>query len=228
MIGHPDPVVHGGPLVDVILPCLDEAAALPAVLAGLPPGYRALVVDNGSGDGSADVARSLGATVVAEPRRGFGSACAAGLAAATAPYVAFCDCDDSLDMRQLPRVVDPVREGRADLVLGRRRPLGRGAWPVHARAANRALSRQLRARTGLRLHDLGPMRAAPREALLGLGVDDRRSGYPLETVVRAADAGWRVVETDVDYRPRVGRSKVTGTVRGTVQAVLDMRAVLAR
>jgi dTDP-L-rhamnose 4-epimerase len=214
--------------VDVVLPCLDEASALPAVLAGLPTGYRAIVVDNGSTDGSADIAAGLGATVVREATRGFGAACAAGLAATRAPYVAFCDCDDSLDLRQLPRVVDPVRTGAADLVLGRRRPVSRGAWPVHARVANRELARRVRRRTGLRLHDLGPMRAASRNWLVGLGVQDRRSGYPLETVVRAADAGWRVVEVDVDYRVRTGRSKVTGTLRGTMQAVADMSAVLAR
>jgi dTDP-L-rhamnose 4-epimerase len=214
--------------VDVVLPCLDEASALPAVLAGLPTGYRAIVVDNGSTDGSADIAAGLGATVVREATRGFGAACAAGLAATRAPYVAFCDCDDSLDLRQLPRVVDPVRTGAADLVLGRRRPVSRGAWPVHARVANRELARRVRRRTGLRLHDLGPMRAASRSSLVGLGVQDRRSGYPLETVVRAADAGWRVVEVDVDYRVRTGRSKVTGTLRGTMQAVADMSAVLAR
>lgn len=216
-----------GPLVDVVLPCLDEAAALPVVLAGLPAGYRAIVVDNGSRDGSGDVARALGAVVVHEARRGFGSACAAGLAAATAELVAFCDADASLDLRDLPAVVDPVRRGDADLVLGRRVPSERGAWPLHARLANRALAGRLRRSTGVTLTDLGPMRAASRAALLDLGVRDRRSGYPLETVLRAAAAGWRVAEVPVPYRPRVGRSKVTGTVRGTWTAVADMRRVLA-
>jgi dTDP-L-rhamnose 4-epimerase len=213
---------------DVILPVLDEIEALPSVLASMPDGYDPIVVDNGSTDGSAEVAAVLGATVVTETARGFGAACAAGLAAATAPYVAFCDCDGSLDLRQLPRVVAPVVAGAADLVLGRRRPVSRGAWPPHARIANRELARRIRRRTGLRLTDLGPMRAAARTPLVELGVRDRRSGYPLETVVRAADAGWRVHEVDVDYLPRTGRSKVTGTVRGTVRAVADMSAVLAR
>jgi glycosyltransferase involved in cell wall biosynthesis len=213
--------------VDVVLPCLDESGALPAVLAGLPPGARAIVVDNGSRDGSADVARALGALVVPEPRRGFGSACAAGLAAASAPVVAFCDADGSLDLRELPLVTGPVERGEADLVLGRRRPVGRSAWPLHARAANRYLARELRRRTGAALHDLGPMRAARREDLLALGVRDRRSGYPLETVLLAGRAGWRIAEVPVAYRPRTGRSKVTGTVRGTLQAVADMRRVLA-
>jgi glycosyltransferase involved in cell wall biosynthesis len=213
--------------VDVVLPCLDEVAALPLVLAGLPPGWRAIVVDNGSTDGSAELARRLGATVVTEPRRGFGAACAAGLSAATAPIVAFCDADGSLDLAELPRVVEPVRAGRATLALGRRRPTSAAAWPVHARLANRLLAARIRRRTGVALHDLGPMRAARREALLGLQVRDRRFGYPLEMVLRAAAAGWPVAEVDVGYRPRIGRSKVTGTVRGTLAAIRDMRRILA-
>ncbi|MFJ3230960.1 glycosyltransferase family 2 protein [Streptomyces sp. NPDC086787] len=218
---------EASPAVDVVLPCLDEAGALPWVLARIPRGWRALVVDNGSTDGSADVARAMGATVVCEPRRGFGAACHAGLTAATADIVCFCDCDASLDPGLLVPFVDEVRDGTADLVLGRRRPLGRGAWPAHARVGNLALSRMLRRRTGLGLRDLGPLRAARREALLALDLTDRRSGYPLQMVVRAADAGWRVTEHDVPYLPRTGASKVTGTWRGTWQAVRDMRRVLA-
>ncbi|MGW4320493.1 glycosyltransferase family 2 protein [Streptomyces sp. NPDC004684] len=213
--------------VDVVLPCLDEAEALPWVLGQIPAGWRAIVVDNGSTDGSADLARALGAHVVHEPRRGFGAACHAGLTAASADVVCFCDCDASLDPALLPAVAEPVLDGAADLVLGRRRPVTRRAWPLHARLANLELARLVHRRTGLRLHDLGPMRAARRTALLALDLTDRRSGYPLQTVVRAADAGWRVTETDVPYRPRTGRSKVTGTWRGTWQAVRDMRAVLA-
>ncbi|MFI7503628.1 glycosyltransferase family 2 protein [Streptomyces sp. NPDC049687] len=213
--------------VDVVLPCLNEAEALPWVLDRIPHGWRALVVDNGSTDGSADIARDLGASVLHEPRRGFGAACHAGLTAATADIVCFCDCDASLDPALLMPFVDEVRGDRADLVLGRRRPQGRGAWPVHARAGNLALSLMLRRRTGLRLHDLGPLRAARREALLGLSLTDRRSGYPLQMVVRAADEGWRVTEHDVPYLPRSGASKVTGTWRGTWQAVRDMSRVLA-
>ncbi|GGY16912.1 glycosyl transferase [Streptomyces tanashiensis] len=212
--------------VDVVLPCLDEAEALPWVLARIPAGWRAIVVDNGSADGSATLAAGLGATVVHEPRRGFGAACHAGLLASQAEFVCFCDCDASLDPGLLPGLLRSVAEGSADLVLGRRRPTARGAWPAHARAGNLALSRLLRRRTGLRLRDLGPMRVARREALLGLGLSDRRSGYPLQMVVRAADAGWRVREVDVPYLPRSGRSKVTGTWRGTWQAVHDMRRVL--
>ncbi|WP_375540810.1 glycosyltransferase family 2 protein [Streptomyces sp. TRM64462] len=214
------------PTVDVVLPCLDEADALPWVLERVPDGWRALVVDNGSRDGSPDIARALGATVVSEPRRGFGAACHAGLVASDADIVCFCDCDASLDPGLLAPFAAEVADGRADLVLGRRRPRGRGAWPAHARAGNLALARMLRRRTGLRLHDLGPMRAARREALLSLDLTDRRSGYPLQMVVRASDAGWRIAERDVPYLPRTGRSKVTGTWRGTWQAVRDMSRVL--
>ncbi|QIK09752.1 glycosyltransferase family 2 protein [Streptomyces sp. Je 1-4] len=213
--------------VDVVLPCLDEAEALPWVLGRIPSGWRAIVVDNGSVDSSADIARALGAHVVHEPRRGFGAACHTGLTAATADVVCFCDCDASLDPALLPAVGGPVLDGSTDLVLGRRRPVTRRAWPLHARLANLELARLIRRRTGLRLHDLGPMRAARRQSLLALDLTDRRSGYPLQMVVRAADAGWRVAETDVPYHPRTGRSKVTGTWRGTWQAVRDMRAVLA-
>jgi len=217
-------------VTDVVFPCLDEAGALPWVLSRLPAGYRAVVADNGSTDGSPRIGADLGATVVHVPQRGFGAAAHAGLEVATADVVCFCDADGSMDPAELPLVADPVLAGDADLVLGRRRPTGRGAWPPHARVANVALAFLLRRRTGLSLHDLGPMRAGRREALLALGITDRRFGYPLEMVTRAADAGWRIVEVDIDYAPRAEgtRSKVTGTVLGTLRTIRDMREVLAR
>jgi glycosyltransferase involved in cell wall biosynthesis len=216
-------------VIDVVLPCLDEAPALPWVLSRVPAGYRAIVADNGSTDGSPQVAAAHGAVVVHVPQRGFGAAAHAGLLAATADVVCFCDADGSFDPEQLDRVAEPVRAGVADLVLGRRRPTTRRAWPVHARLANAVLARQLRRGTGVPLHDLGPMRAARRLDLLGLDLRDRRYGYPLEMVVVAARAGWRIRETDVDYAPRTAgtRSKVTGTVQGTARAVRDMARVLA-
>jgi len=213
-------------VIDVILPVLDEATALPWVLGRMPAGYRPIVVDNGSTDGSADVARRFAATVVTESRRGFGAACFAGLVAATSDVVCFMDADASLDPRELPAVCEPVLQGDAGLVLGAR-IAGRGAWPLHARIANRALAFELRRRTGVALTDIGPMRAARREPLLALGIEDRRCGWPLEMVLRAASAGWLVQERPVAYLPRSGRSKVTGTVRGTARAVRDMAAVLA-
>jgi glycosyltransferase involved in cell wall biosynthesis len=214
---------------DVIIPVLNEAAALPALLAALPPAYRPIVVDNGSTDGSGDIARAAGASVIIEPRPGFGSACWAGLVASDPAdgVVCFIDGDGSLDPADLPLVAGPVLTGRADLVLGARRPTEAGAWPRHARLANAVLAFELRRRTGHRLRDLGPMRAARRDSLVALGIEDRRFGWPLEMVLRAAVAGWRIEELPIPYRPRTGRSKVTGTVLGTARATRDMARLLA-
>ena len=206
--------------IDVILPVLDEAAAIPGVLNAMPSGYRPIVVDNGSSDGSDEIAAGLGAEVIDEPQRGFGAACFAGLTAATSDVVCFMDCDGSLDPAELGRVSAPVTAGAADLVLGTRIAEA-GAWPLHARIANRALGLMVRRRAG-RLTDIGPMRAARREDLLALGLRDRRFGWPLEMVLRAADEGWQIEEVPVSYRRREGRSKVTGTVRGTVRTIGGM------
>lgn len=212
---------------DVILPVLDEAAAIPTVLAGLPDGFTPIVVDNGSTDGSATVARGLGARVVHEPRLGFGAACWAGLLAATDDVVCFMDCDASLHGGDLISVSSPVRTGHADLVLGARvRSDSEGVAPWHARVANRALAWEVRRRTGIAISDLGPMRTVNRTPLLGLGIRDRRYGWPLEMVLRAARAGWRIEEVPVSCAPRIGRSKVTGTVRGTARTVRDMARLL--
>ena len=213
-------------MADVILPVLNERDAIPWVLERMPAGYSPLVVDNGSTDGSGELAASLGARVVVEPVPGFGAACFAGLSAAESDVVCFMDCDASFDPRELPRVAAPVLAGDAQLLLGARRPVTRGAWPLHARAANRVLALELRRRTKVPLRDLGPMRAAPRQALLDLGMRDRRFGWPLEMVLRASAAGWTIREVDVSYHPRDGTSKVTGTVRGTVRAIHDMTNLL--
>jgi len=211
---------------DVILPVLDEAEALPWVLGRMPAEYEPIVVDNGSTDDSARIARAAGARVVSEPLRGFGAACYAGLVAANADVVCFMDADASLDPRELPLVAGPVLDGSAQLVLGARRAEP-GAWPWHARVANRGLAMHLRRKAAIRLTDIGPMRAASRAGLLGLDLRDRRFGWPLEMVLRAADAGWQIDEVQVGYRARAGRSKVTGTVKGTMRAVRDMAAVLS-
>ncbi|MGF1598756.1 MAG: glycosyltransferase family 2 protein [Acidimicrobiales bacterium] len=212
--------------VDVVLPALDEAAALPGVLAAFPAGYRPIVVDNGSTDGTAEVAARCGAHVVVEPQRGFGAACWRGLHEATSDYVCFMDADGSFDPTELPGLVAAVSAGTADLMLGARRAQP-GSWPLHARVGNGVLAFELRRRSGIPLHDLGPMRAIRRADLLGLGMRDRRSGWPLEMVLRAHRRGLRIAERPVTYRPRIGRSKVTGTVRGTVRAVVDMSRILA-
>ena len=198
----------------VVLPVLNEREALPWVLERMPSGYEPIVVDNNSTDGSGELAARLGAQVVHEPVPGFGAACFAGLSAARGEIVCFMDCDASFDPGELPRVADPVAGGAADLMLG-------------SRPANKALSLELRRRSGVRVTDLGPMRAARRADLLALGIRDRRFGWPLEMVLRAADAGWRIAEVPITYHPRAGRSKVTGTVRGTMRAVRDMGKALA-
>lgn len=213
-------------MIDVILPALDEAQAIPHVLAAMPDGYRALVIDNGSTDGTPDVAAAHGAHVVSETRRGFGAACYAGLLAGDSDVVCFMDCDGSLDPSELPWVTAPIEEGRAELCLGARQAEP-GAWSYHARLANRALAWELRRRTGAALTDLGPMRAARRSGLLALALRDRGSGWPLEMVLAAGAADWRIAEVAVTYRPRMGgRSKVTGSLRGTARAVRDMSALL--
>lgn len=214
------------PTVDIVLPCLDEAQALPGVLAAMPAGYRVFVVDNGSTDDTAAVAAACGATVVPEPRRGYGAAVHAGLLAATADLLGVLDADGSLPPQALPELVAAVLGG-ADLALGRRIPQA-GAWPWHARAGNAALAAVLRAR-GLPVHDIAPIRVAHRQALLELDVTDRGFGYPFELLLRAGAAGWRVREFDVEYRPRTGgRSKVSGSIRGTCRAARDMAAASRR
>ncbi|MDQ6753326.1 MAG: glycosyltransferase family 2 protein [Actinomycetota bacterium] len=212
--------------VDVVLPCLNERGALPWVLSRLPQGYRAIVADNGSTDGSAELAAELGAMVVREVTRGFGSAAHAGLRAATADYVAFCDCDGSMDPAQLPTLLAPVLSGTADLVLGSRQPR-RGSWPVHARIANVWLAWRLRRLTGEKITDLGPMRGARREGLVSLRLQDRPSGYSLKMFLAAHRHGWRIAELPITYFPRTGKSKITGTIRGTITALRDMSAQLS-
>jgi glycosyltransferase involved in cell wall biosynthesis len=213
-------------LIDVILPVLDEAESLPWVLSRMPAGYRALVVDNGSTDGSPELAAGLGARIVCELRRGFGAACYTGLVNAETDVVCFMDCDGSLDPADLPLVCDPVSSGAADLCLGTRQP-SPGAWPPHARLANRLLALEVNRRTGLRIRDMGPMRAARRAALVELDLRDRAFGWPLEMVLRASQERLEIREVGVPYHPRRGgRSKVTGTAVGTFRAIRDMSAHL--
>ncbi|MDT7707846.1 MAG: hypothetical protein QOG20_3453 [Pseudonocardiales bacterium] len=214
--------MHG--MIDLILPCLDEVQALPGVIRALPPGFRPLVVDNGSTDGTPQVAAELGALVLHEPRRGYGAAVHAGLVGATTEVVAFMDADGSLDPGELPGMVGLLSD--VELVAGRRVPEGRGAWPWHARAGNAAIAGLLR-RRGIPVHDIAPLRVVRRQALLDLGITDRAFGYPLELLVRAGAVGWRIREVDVTYRPRTGgKSKVSGSVRGTLRAAHDMASVL--
>ena len=213
---------------DVIIPCRDEALALPLVLDGVPEGFSPIVVDNGSTDGTADVARRLGATVVDEPRPGYGAAVHAGVLAASSTYVAVVDGDDSMDLGELPTLLAAVRDRGVSMAVGRRRPIDRGVWPWHARAGTTLLAAWLRRSSGFAIHDLAPMRVCRRDDLLSLDVRDRRFGYPLELMIKAARAGWTVWEVDIAYRSRAAgtRSKVSGSLRGTVQTARDFMGVL--
>lgn len=216
------------PVCDLILPCRDEAAALGDLIPAVPDGFAVIVVDNGSSDGTADVASRLGAHVISEPVPGYGAAVQAGVTGSRREWVAVMDGDGSFDPADLEPLLEEVRAGRADLAVGRRRPTGRGVWPWHARAGNAAILWWLRRRIGLEVHDIAPIRVCNRAELLALDLRDRRFGYPLELLLKATRAQWRVTERDVAYRPRaVGtRSKVSGSVRGTTLTALDFWRVL--
>ncbi|NMM17178.1 MAG: glycosyltransferase family 2 protein [Phycicoccus sp.] len=213
---------------DVIFPCKDEAAAIPALLAHVPAGFGIIVVDNGSIDDTAEVAKRCGARVVYESVAGYGAAVQAGVEASGADYVAIMDGDGSMDPREITGLLDAVVVGRATMAMGRRRPVGAGVWPWHARAGNALVLWWLRRRTGLLVRDIAPMRVCRREELLALDVRDRRFGYPVELLVKAQAAGWVLTEVDISYRPRAAgtRSKVSGSVRGTVRAARDFARVL--
>lgn len=213
---------------ELVLPCRDEEAALRELLPRVPSELAVIVVDNGSRDGTATVAGAAGARVVTESRPGYGAAVHAGLLAASAEFVAVMDGDGSFDPADVLRLLDLVRDGEADLAMGRRVALGAAQPPWHARMGNALVLGLIRRRTGHVLHDLGPLRVARRTDLLALGVEDRRFGYPVELLDRAARAGWRIVEVDVAYHPRTEgtQSKVSGSVRGTVRAVCDFLRVL--
>lgn len=213
---------------DVVIPCRDEALALPQVLQHLPEGWRAIVVDNGSSDGTADVARSLGATVVSEPQPGYGSAVHAGMLAATSEFVAVIDGDASMRVDELVPMLALVHGGVSTMAVGRRRPVARGVWPWHARLGTMLLATMIRRRSSFGIHDLAPMRVCRRDDLLALDVRDRRFGYPLELMLKAARAGWTVTEIDVSYDRRAAgtRSKVSGSVTGTYKVAHDFAKVL--
>jgi glycosyltransferase involved in cell wall biosynthesis len=216
-------MVSAGPRVAIVIPALNEERSLPLVLAGLPREgiYEIVVADNGSTDGTAQVARAGGARVVHEPRRGYGSACLAGIAALEDPgIVVFLDADHSDDPADLPRVLAPLLEGRADLVIGSR-VLGereKGALLPQAIFGNWLATRLIQWFWGQHFTDLGPFRAIRADALRRLEMEDRDFGWTVEMQIKAARRGLRCVEVPVRYRRRVGRSKITGTIRGTLLA----------
>lgn len=212
--------------VAVVIPALNEEDALPLVLAALPCALsRVIVVDNGSRDRTAEIARRLGATVVSEPRRGYGFACLAGTAALDErDVVTFLDADFADAPELLPLVSGPVLRGEADFVLGCRRGPGR---PWHARLGTLFCVHLINALWGTRYRDLGPFRAMRVSQLRALAMNDKTYGWTIEMQVKAAETGLRTLEIDVPYRPRVGRSKVSGTIRGTVGAGIGMLSIIA-
>jgi len=220
------------PRIVVVIPALDEEEGIADVVREVPPLVEeVIVVDNGSRDRTAAAARAAGATVVSEPRRGYGNACLAGIAAAgAADVIVFLDGDRSDYPAQLADVVRPILEGRADLVIGSR-VLGRseaGSHPWHAVLGTRACVALMNRLTGARATDLGPFRAITAEALRRLDMRDRNYGWTVEMQVKAARRGLKVVEVPVDYRQRLGRSKVSGTLRGTVGAGTKIVATIVR
>lgn len=206
-----------------IIPALDEAAAIGAVVWAVPRAlvHEVIVVDNGSRDGTGAVAQAAGATVVQEPQRGYGSACLAGARAARqADILVFLDGDGSDDPAELPRVLQPILHGQADLVLGSR-TLGQGdqsGLTPQQRVGNRVVTSLVRILYGLALTDIGPFRAITAAAFGALSMGHKTYGWPVEMVVKAAKKGYRIVEVPVSCHKRIGRSKVSGTVTGSLLA----------
>ena len=209
--------------IAVIIPAFDEEAAIGTVVRGVPRslGGEIIVVDNGSTDRTAEVAAAAGARVIREPIRGYGAACLAGaLAAKDADVLVFLDGDRSDDPAEILVVLQPVLEGRADFVIGSRisGSAEDGALTPHQRFGNRLVTRMLRLLYGLRLTDIGPLRAIPAKVLRDLGMEHRTYGWPVEMIVKAAKKGYRILEVPVRCRKRIGRSKVAGTIRGSLLA----------
>lgn len=222
----------------MVIPALDEEASLPLVLADLPAReeLQVVVCDNGSTDRTAELARAAGAIVVAEPRRGYGQACLTALAEVRArgpgerDIVVFLDADYSDDPKELPLLLAPLERDEADLVLGSR-VLGErepGALLPHQRWGNALAGVCIRLATGVRFTDLGPFRAIRWGALESLGMQDRAFGWTVEMQLEAASRGLRCVEVPVSYRRRVGESKISGTVRGSVLASATILGILGR
>jgi glycosyltransferase involved in cell wall biosynthesis len=209
--------------VSVVIPTRNEAQALSHVLADIPPGLvsEVLVVDSDSTDGTPEIAARMGARVIRETRRGYGQACLTGLAQASSPdVVVFLDGDYSDRPAELPRLLEPIAEGRADITLGSRlaAPTAPGALPWHAAFGNRLAVRLIALLFGEHLTDLGPFRAARADVLRALALEETTYGWAVEMILKGALRGYRIVEVPVSYYPRIGQSKISGTVTGTAGA----------
>jgi glycosyltransferase involved in cell wall biosynthesis len=209
--------------VSVIIPTYNEAQAIGRVLADLPSDLatEVIVVDSNSSDGTPELAARMGARVVKEPRRGYGRACLTGLANANSPdVVVFLDGDYSDRPSELPMLLTPIIEGRADITIGSRLGAGRnsGALPWHAAFGNRLAASLIRLLYGLKITDLGPFRAGRADVLRALTLEEATYGWAVEMILKSALAGFRIVEVPVSYHPRIGKSKISGTLKGTVGA----------
>jgi glycosyltransferase involved in cell wall biosynthesis len=230
-------VNHDHVRVSVIIPTHNEAQAIERVLADIPPHLttEVIVVDSNSNDGTPEIAARMGARVVQEPRRGYGRACLTGLAAANSPdVVVFLDGDYSDRPSELPIVLAPIidgrAEGRADIVLGSRLQGRRsaGALPWHQAFGNRLAARLIKVLYGLKISDLGPFRAGRADVLRELALEETTYGWAVEMILKGSLAGFRVVEVPVSYHPRIGKSKISGTLKGTVGAGWFILSLIVR
>jgi glycosyltransferase involved in cell wall biosynthesis len=219
--------------VSVIIPTHNEAQAIERVLADIPSDLatEVIVVDSNSTDGTPDIAARMGARVIREPRRGYGRACLTGMAAANSPaVVVFLDGDYSDRPSELPILLAPIIEGRADITIGSRlhERSSAGALPWHQAFGNRLAATLIRLLYGVRLTDLGPFRAGRADVLRALALEETTYGWPPEMIIKGALAGYRVVEVPVSYYPRIGKSKISGTLKGTVGAAWCIFSLIAR
>jgi glycosyltransferase involved in cell wall biosynthesis len=215
--------------VSVIIPTHNEAQAIGRVLTDLPSDIvtEVLVVDSNSTDGTAEIAETMGARVLREPRRGYGRACLTGLAGATAPdVVVFVDGDYSDRPNELPLLLAPITEGRADITLGSR--LAKRALSCHSAFGNRLAAAMIRVLYGQRISDLGPFRAARADVLRQLALEEATYGWAVEMILKGALGGFRIVEVPVSYYPRIGKSKISGTLRGTFGAAWFILSLIVR
>ena len=219
--------------VSVIIPTHNEAQAIARVLADIPTDLvsEVIVVDSNSSDGTPEIAAKTGARVIQEPRRGYGRACLTGLAATTSPdIVVFLDGDYSDRPSELPILLTPISEGRADITLGSRLQGRRsaGALPWHQAFGNRLAASMIRLLYGLKISDLGPFRAGRADVLRALALEETTYGWAVEMILKGTLAGFRVVEVPVSYYPRIGQSKISGTLKGTVGAAWFILSLIVR
>ena len=218
--------------VSVIIPTHNEAQAIQRVLADLPSHLttEVIVVDSNSNDGTPEIAASMGARVVHEPRRGYGRACLTGLAAADSPdVVVFLDGDYSDRPSELPLLLAPITDGRADIVLGSRlHAQNSAALPWHQAFGNRLAAGLIKLLYGLRISDLGPFRAGRADVLRALALEETTYGWAVEMILKGALGGYRVVEVPVSYYPRIGKSKISGTLKGTLGAGWFILSLIVR